>query len=197
MKFKLPDLAYDKNSFNSFISEEGFNYHYGKHHLTYINNLNHLITNTKWADECLENIIIKSFNEGEMALFNNAAQHYNHSFFWNSITPTIGSKPNEELLELITQSFGTLDNLKDKFTEAATKLFGSGWIWLVLTQANTLEIVSLKDADTPIVHNQKPLLTLDVWEHAYYIDHRNARPTFIQSFWEVINWDFVNQNLKK
>ncbi|SEI48738.1 superoxide dismutase, Fe-Mn family [Myroides marinus] len=197
MKFKLPDLAYDKKSFNTFISEEGFNYHYGKHHQTYVNNLNSLVTNTKWDNLCLENIITDSIKEGEVALFNNAAQHYNHSFFWNSITPNQGSLPSEQLLELIGKSYGTLDNFKQQFTQTATKLFGSGWVWLTLNQDNELELMSLKDADTPIVHGHKPLLTLDVWEHAYYIDHRNARPTFIQEFWNFINWEFVNKNLKQ
>lgn len=197
MKFKLPDLPYDRNSFNTFISEEGFDYHYAKHHQAYVNNLNNLVTNTKWANECLENIITSSFQENETAIFNNAAQHYNHSFFWNSITPTIGTRPNEALLEMIGKSFGSVEDLKHKFTEAATKLFGSGWVWLVLNQEDTLDLVSLKDADTPLAHNLRPLLTIDVWEHAYYIDHRNARPTFIQQFWEVINWDFVNLNLEQ
>lgn len=196
MKFKLPDLPYDKKSFNSFITEEGFNYHYGKHHQAYINNLNSLITNTKWEDECLDNIIKQSFEERETAIFNNAAQHYNHSFFWKSITPKQDTQPDDLLLDRIGKSFGTLEKFKKAFAEAATKLFGSGWVWLILNQDNNLEIISLKDADTPIVHNNKPLLTIDVWEHAYYIDYRNARPTFIQSFMNHINWDFVNQNLR-
>lgn len=197
MKFKLPDLVYDKNSFSTFISEEGFNYHYGKHHQTYINNLNSLVTNTKWDSQCLENIIIDSYKEGEVALFNNAAQHYNHSFFWNSITPKQGSEPSEQLLKLIKNTYGSLENFKQQFIQSATKLFGSGWIWLTLNRTNELEIMSLKDADTPIIYGYTPLLTIDVWEHAYYVDHRNARLTFIQEFWEFINWEFVNKNLKQ
>ncbi|AJA67874.1 MULTISPECIES: superoxide dismutase [Myroides] len=197
MKFKLPDLPYDKNSFNSFISTEGFDYHYGKHHQTYVNNLNHLITNTKWEDECLENIITGTQAEGEVAIFNNAAQHFNHSFFWKSITPNQGGQPSEELLDMIGKYFGSLEELKTQFIDKATKLFGSGWVWLVLTPENKLELMSLKDADTPIVYGNKPLLTIDVWEHAYYIDHRNARPSFIQLFWNAINWEFVNKNLVK
>lgn len=196
MKFELPILPYTKEAFADFITKEGFDYHYGKHHQTYVNNLNNLVKDTQWETKDLETIIKESHLQGQTALFNNAAQHFNHSFYWKCLTPKGESLPSGELLELINRDFGSFENFKTEFSSNATKLFGAGWTWLTINQEGKLEILSLKDADTPIILNKKPIITLDVWEHAYYIDHRNARPKFIEQFWNYVNWNFASENLK-
>lgn len=196
MKFNLPTLNYSKDAFKNFITEEGFDYHYGKHHQTYITNLNKLIENSEWENYNLDTIIKDAYIKNQMAIYNNAAQHYNHSFFWNCITPNSTEMPSKQLLELLIRDFGSLEAFKEEFSNTATKLFGAGWTWLVLTPERKLEILALSNADTPIIFNKKPLLTIDVWEHAYYIDHRNARPKFIEQFWNHVNWNFVSQNLE-
>lgn len=192
----LPKLPFDKNALAPFITTEGFDYHYGKHHQAYVNNLNALIKGTAWEEQNLIEIIKKSYEQREIAIYNNAAQHFNHSFFWNCLAPKGKGTPSEDLMRLIEEQYGSFENFKIQFTETAQKLFGSGWVWLVKDSENKLEIIPLKDADTPWILNKKPIITLDVWEHAYYIDHRNARPQFISEFWEHINWEFANLNLK-
>lgn len=185
MIYQLPELAYSKNAFSPILSEESFDYHYGKHHQAYITNLNNLIAGTENEDKALEEIIKNS----QAGLFNNAAQTWNHSFFWNCISPNGGGLPKAELLDEINKNFGSFDSFKEQFSKAAATLFGSGWAWLVKNPDGKLEILALSNAGTPLTLGKKPILTLDVWEHAYYIDYRNARPKFIDKFWEIVNWD--------
>lgn len=194
--FKLPDLPYDKGALKPFISEETFDYHHGKHHAAYVNNLNNLIKDTPYADLTLEAVIQKSADEKKVGIFNNGAQHWNHTFFWNCMSPNGGGKPTGKIAELITRDFGSFETLKEKLSQAAVTLFGSGWAWLVENNDGKLEIVQYANADTPIIHNQKPLITIDVWEHAYYIDYRNARPKFVEGFWDVVNWEYANKLLE-
>lgn len=191
--FKLPELPYAKDALEPFISEETLEFHYGKHHQTYLNNLNNL---TAWSDldnDDLENLI----KDSEGGVFNNAAQVYNHTFYWNCMAPNAGGEPYEEIAELINRDFGDFETFKEKFSTSAATNFGSGWTWLVLTPAGKLEIVNTSNAGTVITTDNKPLLVIDVWEHAYYIDTRNARPQYIENFWNLVNWDFVNENLVK
>ncbi|WP_035092568.1 superoxide dismutase [Aquimarina macrocephali] len=193
---QLPDLPYDKKSLEPIITEETFDYHYGKHHAAYVNNLNTLIKDTPLVDVTVQEIIQYGSQHNDTLLFNNAAQHWNHSFFWHCLSPNEGKKPHGEIKKLIERDFETFEKFKEQFSTSAIKLFGAGWTWLVQNQEGKLEILSLKDAQTPIIENKTPILTLDVWEHAYYIDYRNARPKFVESFWEIVNWSFANQNLK-
>jgi len=193
----LPELPYGKKIFDPIISEEGFEYHHGKHHNAYVNNLNNLIKDSEWSEMKLEEVITKSLDQQVIGLFNNAAQHFNHSFYWNCLSPNSGGNPTGKIAELITRDFESFEKFRNQFSETAIKLFGSGWAWLVLNPEGKLEILPYKDAYTPITNNLKPILTLDVWEHAYYIDHRNQRPKFVEGFWEIVNWDFANQNLIK
>lgn len=191
--FKLPDLPYAKNALEPYISEETLEYHYGKHHQTYVNNLNNL---TVWSDldnEDLEDVIKNS----EGGVFNNAAQVYNHTFYWNCLAPNAGWEAKGEIAELINRDFGSFEEFKEKFSTSAATNFGSGWTWLVKTPEDKLEIVNTSNAGTVITTDNKPLLVIDVWEHAYYIDTRNARPVYIEKFWNLVNWDFVNENLTK
>ena len=191
-KHQLPELPYLQNALVPFISEETFEYHWGKHHAAYVTNLNKLIADTEYYDLSLEAIIKKA----EGSLFNNAAQHWNHSFFWNCLSPDGGSAPTGKLAEAINRDFGDFNTFKEKFSVAATTLFGAGWAWLAQDPTSKkLEILALKDADTPMKHGKIAILTLDVWEHAYYIDYRNARPKFIEGWWDVINWSFGEKNL--
>lgn len=192
MKFELPELPFAKNALAPIMSEETIDYHWGKHHATYVNNLNNLIQGTKFEEMSLEEIIKTS----EAGIFNNAAQTYNHTFFWHCLSPNGGGAPQGKILEAINSSFGSFDEFKDKFSKAATTLFGSGWSWLVQGPDSKLEILQLSNAGTPLTLNKKPILTLDVWEHAYYIDYRNARPKFIEKFWDIVNWDFAEKQLK-
>lgn len=195
--FTLPQLAFSKESLHPILSAEGIDYHYGKHHKTYVNNLNNLIKNTAYENLSLTDIIIASRNNNEIAIYNNAAQHYNHSFFWNCLAQENTTNVGVKTRQLIEEKYNTLADFKVAFNHAATKLFGSGWVWITLDEKNQLEITTLKDADTPIAFGLTPLLTIDVWEHAYYIDHRNARINFILGFWSIINWDFVEKNIQK
>jgi len=192
MIFELPELPFAKNALVPIMSEETIDYHWGKHHATYVNNLNNLIQGTKFEGMSLENIIKNS----EGGIFNNSAQTYNHTFFWHCLSPNGGGKPQGKLLEAINSSFGSFEEFKDKFTKAAATLFGSGWAWLVQNPDSTLEILQLGNAGTPLTLQKKPIITLDVWEHAYYIDYRNARPKFIEKFWDIVNWDFAEKQLK-
>lgn len=193
---QLPELPNDKNSLSPFITEKTFDYHYGKHHVAYVNNLADLIKGTSLEEVSIETIIQKGFKENNLGLFNNAAQHWNHSFFWNCLSPNGGKAPDGKIGKLITRDFGSFEQFKEQFSNTSVKLFGCGWAWLAQDENEQLEILPMKDASTPLTENKKPLLTLDVWEHAYYIDYRNARPKFVEGFWEIVNWDFANENLK-
>ncbi len=197
MAFTLPELPYAKDALAPYISVEGFDYHHGKHHATYVNKLNELTQGTEMENMSLEDIVLHADKEKKMPIFNNSAQHWNHSFFWNCLSPNGGGNPTGKVAELIDRDFGSFDAFKEKFTTTATTLFGSGWAWLTQDESGKLEIVGLPNAGLPLTHGKTALLTLDVWEHAYYIDHRNARPKFIEGFWNKVNWDFVNGNLKK
>jgi superoxide dismutase, Fe-Mn family len=178
------------------MKAETFEYHYGKHHKAYVDNLNKLVEGTDLADKPLEEVITTSFKDSSKAgIFNNAAQVWNHSFFWESLKPNGGGSPTGALATKIDSTFGSFDAFKEQFSNAAATQFGSGWAWLV-DDGGTLKITKTPNAENPLVHGQKPLLTLDVWEHAYYIDFRNARPAFIKNFLDkLVNWDFVAQNL--
>lgn len=192
MKFELPELPFAKDALAPHISEETFDYHHGKHHKKYVDTTNKLIDGTEYADMELENIIKKA----DGTLFNNAAQTWNHTFFWNCLSPNSGGTPKGKIADAIEKSFGSFDKFKDEFSTKAAKLFGSGWAWLVQNDDGSLKIVQKQNAGTPLTENENPIITLDVWEHAYYIDYRNARPKFIDHFWELVNWDFANNNLK-
>ena len=191
MTFELPPLPFAKNALEPYISEETLEYHHGKHHQTYVKNLNNLITGTGYETMTLEEII----KESEGAVFNNAAQVYNHSFYWNCLTPKKNAKAlNGALSDAIVAGFGSFEAFKEEFTKTAIGTFGSGWAWLVKNSNGQLSVVSTSNAGTPITSGQTPLLTCDVWEHAYYVDYRNARPKYVESFWELVNWSFVNDN---
>ncbi len=186
--FELRKLPYTKDAFGDFLSPLTFDFHYGKHHQTYINNLNNLIKDSEFANAELYDIIKKSSG----GVFNNAAQVYNHDFYWDCIAPK-ATDMSGELKAKIEQDFGSIDGFKEKFIQAATTLFGSGWCWLVFDpKTSKLEIVQTSNAATPIADDKVPLLVVDVWEHAYYIDHKNARPAYLEKFFEHINWAFAS-----
>jgi len=195
MTHVLPELPYAKDAFGKFISAEGFEYHHGKHHATYVNNLNKLIEGTDFQNLNLEETIKKASNDKNVPIFNNSAQIWNHTFFWNCMSPSGGGKPVGKIADAIDKNFESFDKFKEAFSNKAATLFGSGWAWLVSGDGGKLEILQMSNAGTPITEGKKALLTLDVWEHAYYIDHRNARPNFISGFWDVINWAEVNKRL--
>ncbi|MFA6690732.1 MAG: Fe-Mn family superoxide dismutase [Saccharofermentanales bacterium] len=192
MEHKLPELPFAKDALEPIISEETLEYHYGKHHQAYVTNLNKQIKGTEFEDMPLEEIIKKS----EGGIFNNAAQVWNHTFYWNCLAPNAGGKPEGELAEAIDETFGSFDEFKEKFSATAAGTFGSGWAWLVKDADGKLEIVSTGNAGTPMTAGKEALLTCDVWEHAYYIDYRNARPSYIEKYWDLVNWDFVAENYK-
>lgn len=187
--FTLPSLPFPTDSMPAFSSAETFSYHHGKHHAAYVNKLNAAIDGTPHAEVDLETIITSAHAEKKAVLFNNAAQHWNHSFFWQSISPESGNEPKGILHELIDRDFGSVDEFRKKFTEFATTLFGSGWVWLVQNATGTLEILPMPNAGTPVTEGKQALLTLDVWEHAYYIDFRNERAKYVDAFWQVANWE--------
>jgi Fe-Mn family superoxide dismutase len=190
MEHTLPPLPFAKNALAPNMSEETLEYHYGKHHQTYVTNLNKLIPGTEFENLSLEEIIKKASG----GVFNNSAQIWNHTFFWNSLSPKGGGAPAGALADAINAKYGSYDKFKEEFTKVATGTFGSGWTWLVKKADGSLDIVSTSNAATPLTTDSKPLLTLDVWEHAYYIDYRNARPKFIEAFWNIVNWDFASKN---
>jgi Fe-Mn family superoxide dismutase len=191
MAFELPPLPYAKDALAPHISEETLEYHYGKHHQTYVTNLNKMVEGTDFENSSLEEVIMGS----EAAVFNNSAQVWNHTFYWSCMAPDGGGAPTGEVAEAINSAFGSYDTFVEKFKEAATTQFGSGWAWLV-DAGSGLEIMKTANADLPMKHNAKALLTIDVWEHAYYIDFRNARPNYIGTFVDsLINWDFVAANM--
>ena len=194
MSFTLPALPYELDALAPHISKETLEFHYGKHHNTYVVNLNNLIQDTEFADKSLEEIVQTS-NGG---MFNNAAQVWNHTFYWHCLSPNGGDEPTGDLLAAIEKSFGSFAEFKTKFTQTAITTFGSGWAWLVKNADGSLSLQSTSNAATPLTDKAvTPLLTCDVWEHAYYIDYRNARPTYLDAFWNLVNWDFVAENLAK
>lgn len=193
---QLPELPYDKNALAPLITEETFDYHHGKHHATYVKNLNDIVMDSPLEEKSVKELILIGNEKNDAALFNNAAQHWNHSFFWHCLAPNGGGNPKGNIKDLIERDFESFDKFKEEFSTTATKLFGAGWAWLAQNDAGKLEIIPMKDAHTPLTESKTPILTLDVWEHAYYIDYRNARPKFVESFWEIINWDFANKNIK-
>lgn len=196
--FTLPALPYSKTALEPYISAQTMEFHYDKHHQAYVDNLNKLIAGTPWATgKPLEKVVLESaLMPDKTAVFNNAAQNWNHTFFWKSMKPGGGGQPTGRLMELIEKSFGGFDKFKDAFLNAAVAQFGSGWVWLVQEGA-ALKIVKTSNADTPLVHGQTPLLTCDVWEHAYYLDYQNRRKDFVQTFLDhLANWDFAASNLK-
>jgi Fe-Mn family superoxide dismutase len=190
MLHQLPELPYAKDALLPHISAETLDYHYGKHHQAYVNNLNKLIPNTEFEDLSLEDIILKAPAGG---IFNNAAQVWNHTFYWHCLAPNAGGEPSGAIAEAINQAFGSFEEFKAKFSASAVANFGSGWTWLVKEADGSVSIYDSKNAGTPMTEGKKALLTVDVWEHAYYIDYRNARPQYVENFWNLVNWHFVNQ----
>ena len=190
MEHTLPELPYSKDALEPHISAETLEYHYGKHHQTYVTNLNKLIPGTEFEDMSLEDIIRKSSG----GIFNNAAQVWNHTFYWNCLSPNGGGAPGGGLAAAIDKAFGSFEEFKSQFSQTAITTFGSGWAWLVKNADGSLALVSTSNAGCPLTADQTPLLTCDVWEHAYYIDYRNARPQYVEHFWNLVNWDFVAAN---
>ncbi len=192
MEHKLPPLPYPKEALAPHISAETLDYHYGKHHATYVANLNKLIQGTEFENMPLEQIVQKSSG----GIFNNAAQTWNHTFYWNSMSPNGGGEPTGALADAIKKQFGSFAQFKEKFTNTAVTTFGSGWAWLVKNADGSLAIESTSNAGTPLKDGKQALLTCDVWEHAYYIDYRNARAKYVEAFWNIVNWKFAEQNFK-
>ncbi|MDV5170503.1 superoxide dismutase [Fe] [Photobacterium rosenbergii] len=192
MAFELPALPYEKNALEPHISQETLEYHHGKHHNTYVVKLNGLIEGTELEEKSLEEIVKTSTG----GVFNNAAQIWNHTFYWHCLAPNAGGEPTGEVAEAINAAFGSFDAFKAKFTDSAINNFGSSWTWLVKKADGSLDIVNTSNAGTPLTEEGvTPLLTVDLWEHAYYIDYRNLRPDYMNGFWALVNWDFVAKNL--
>lgn len=190
MAFTLPELPYALDALAPRISKETLEYHYGKHHQTYVTNLNNLIEGTEMANDSLEDIVKKSSG----GVFNNAAQVWNHTFYWNSLSPNGGGEPTGTLADAINAKWGSFDNFKAEFNKSAAGNFGSGWTWLVKKTDGSVDIVNTSNANTPLTTDDVALLTCDVWEHAYYIDTRNSRPQYLENFWALANWDFASKN---
>ena len=190
MTYELPALPYADDALEPHISAETISFHYGKHHQTYVTNLNNLVPGTEFEGMSLEDIITKA----SAGIFNNAAQIWNHTFYWNCLTPNSQGAPSGDLAAAIDATFGSFDEFKAKFATSCATNFGSGWTWLVKNTDGSIEIVNTSNAGCPLTAGQTPLLTCDVWEHAYYIDYRNARPKYVESFWALVNWDFVAGN---
>ena len=187
MAFELPSLPYAKSALAPHISEETLEFHHGKHHKTYVDNLNNLVPGTEYEGKSLEEIIKVSSG----GIFNNAAQVWNHTFYWHCLSPNGGGEPTGELADAINETFGSFENFREEFTKTSVTTFGSGWGWLVKTNDGRLELASTIGAGNPMTEGKTPLLTCDVWEHAYYVDYRNARPAYLKVFWELVNWDYV------
>jgi len=190
MAYELPALPYAMNALEPTISQETLEYHYGKHHQTYVTNLNNLVPGTEFENASLEDIVMKSSG----GVFNNAAQIWNHTFYWNCLSPNGGGAPSGDLAAAIDKAFGSFDEFKKALSTSAATNFGSGWTWLVKNSEGGVEIVNTSNAANPMTDGKTPLLTVDVWEHAYYIDYRNARPKYLEEIWKLINWDFVAGN---
>jgi Fe-Mn family superoxide dismutase len=196
MAFTLPELPYAKDALAPVISAETIDYHYGKHHQAYVTNLNNLVPGTKYENLSLEEVVKASHGQlSEKPVFNNSAQVWNHTFYWHSLSPTGGGAPSGAIGAAIDKAFGSFDSFKEKFSKAAATQFGSGWAWLVKNADGGLAIEQSANADTPFAAGKTCVLTLDVWEHAYYVDYRNARPKYIEEFWKKVNWDFATKNL--
>ena len=192
MTFELPALPYELNALEPHISRETLEYHYGKHHQAYVTNLNKLVEGSEWAGKSLEEIMMHASG----GVFNNAAQIWNHTFYWHSLAPNGGGEPGSTLKAELEKAFGSVDEFKQQFTQTAITTFGSGWAWLVQNEQGALEIISTSNALNPLTEHKKPLLTCDVWEHAYYIDYRNARPRYVEHFWNLVNWAHVEKQLE-
>lgn len=190
MTHELPALPYALDALAPTLSQETLEYHYGKHHQTYVTNLNNLIPGTEFENLSLEDIIMKSSG----GVFNNAAQVWNHTFYWNCLSPNGGGAPTGALAAAIDAKFGSFEEFKKQFNQSGATNFGSGWTWLVKNVDGSLEIFNTSNAGTPMTSGKQALLTLDVWEHAYYIDYRNARPKYLETMWNIVNWDFVAAN---
>ena len=193
MAFELPALPYEKNALEPHISSETLDFHHGKHHNTYVQKLNGVVDGTDLEGKSLEDII-KTSSGG---VFNNAAQIWNHTFYWNSLSPNGGGEPTGAIADAINAAFGSFEDFKTKFNDMAVNNFGSSWTWLVKKADGTLDIVNTSNAATPITEDLTPLITVDLWEHAYYIDYRNVRPDYLKGFWALVNWDFANENFAK
>ena len=192
MTHTLPDLPYAKDALAPYISAETLDFHHDKHHQAYVTNLNNLIEGTEFADKSLEEIVTSAPAGG---IFNNAAQVWNHTFYFNCMGPNAGGEPTGAVAAAINEKFGSFADFKEKFSASAVGNFGSGWTWLVKNKDGSIEIVNTTAAGCPLTAGQTPVLTIDVWEHAYYVDKRNARPAYVADFWNVVNWDFVNSNM--
>ena len=190
MTHALPALPYAMDALAPTLSQETLEYHYGKHHQAYVTNLNNLIPGTEFESMSLEDIVMKSSG----GIFNNAAQVWNHTFYWNCLSPNGGGAPSGALAAAIDAKFGSFEEFKKQFNQAGATNFGSGWTWLVKNADGSLEIFNTSNAGTPMTSGKKALLTLDVWEHAYYIDYRNLRPKYLETMWNIVNWDFVAAN---
>ncbi len=196
MTFSLPDLPYAKTALEPHISSNTLDFHYGKHHQAYVNKLNELISGTDLEKKSLEDIIlVAAKDEPKSGLFNNAAQVWNHTFYWHSMTPNGGGKPSGELADKINEDFGSFEKFAEEFKAAGGSRFGSGWAWLVLDKSGKLKVTKTLNADLPLVHGQTALLTMDVWEHAYYLDYQNKRPDYMGAFLgNLVNWKFAAEN---
>ena len=192
MEHKLPDLPYAMDALAPHISKETLEFHYGKHHQTYVTKLNDAIKGTEYESMSLEDIVKKS----DGGVFNNAAQIWNHTFYWHCLSPNGGGDPSGKLADAINSKWGSVGDFKKAFDAAAAGNFGSGWTWLVQKADGSLDIVNTSNAATPVTGADTPLLTCDVWEHAYYIDYRNSRPNYLSAYWSLINWDFATANMK-
>jgi len=192
MKHELPKLPYALDALEPLISKTTLEFHYGKHHQAYVNNLNSLIEGTSFEDADLVDIILKS----DGGIFNNAAQVFNHTFYFTALKPRGGGKPQNKLKDALVYTFGSFEKFKEEFSKAGATLFGSGWVWLVADSDNKLSIVKTPNAENPLCNNLKPIMTLDVWEHAYYLDTQNARPKYIENFWELINWELIENRFE-
>jgi Fe-Mn family superoxide dismutase len=193
MAFELPNLPYSMDALKPHLSAETLEYHHGKHHKAYVDKLNDLVGGTKFASATLEEIV-KGAEPG--TLLNNAQQHWNHSFYWKSLSPKGGGEPKGPLADAIKKTFEHFDAFKKKFSEIAAGHFGSGWAWLVRGKDGSIEVIATHDSGCPVREGQTPLITCDVWEHAYYIDYRNARPKYVDAYWKMVNWDFASANFK-
>ncbi len=199
MAFTLPDLPYNKDALAPHVSSETLDFHHGKHHNAYVSKLNDAIKGTEYEKQSLEDIICNTVDDADKAgIFNNAAQVWNHTFYWNSMKPQGGGAPSGAIANKIKEDFGSIENFTEAFKTGGAGQFGSGWAWLVLNKDHKLEVVKTSNAHNPITEGKTPLLTMDVWEHAYYLDYQNRRPDYIGTFLEqLVNWDFANENLQK
>lgn len=190
MAHELPELPYAMDALEPHISKETLEYHYGKHHQTYVDKLNAMVPGTEFENMSVEEITLKATG----GLFNQAAQVWNHTFYWHCMSPNGGGEPTGPLADAINDAFGSFEEFKKQFTDKALTQFGSGWAWLVKNADGSLALTQTPNAETPLTGAAKPLLTCDVWEHAYYVDYRNARPKYVEAFWNLVNWDFVAEN---